>query len=124
MVDRKSLIQVKFRLRQDILRKLERDAKRGDRSTNDEVGRRLEESYRFEEERQRLIAECERLTERCERMAEERQMFISAMINDLGSHPNPKASKAAFEVMEESTERDFQDDNPMEEILSTQGKKS
>jgi hypothetical protein len=44
MAHRKSLIQVKFRLRQDILRSLEREAKRHDRSTNDEIARRLERS--------------------------------------------------------------------------------
>jgi hypothetical protein len=44
MVYRKSLVQVRFRLRQDILRNLEREAKRHDRSTNDEIARRLEQS--------------------------------------------------------------------------------
>jgi hypothetical protein len=44
MVYRKSLVQVRFRLRQDILRNLEREAKRHDRSTNDEIARRLERS--------------------------------------------------------------------------------
>ena len=49
MAHRKSLIQVKFRLRQDILRKLEREAKRHDRSTNDEIARRLEENVQHVE---------------------------------------------------------------------------
>jgi hypothetical protein len=46
MAYRKSLIQVKFRFREDLLRRLEREAKRGDRSTNDEIARRLEQSLR------------------------------------------------------------------------------
>jgi hypothetical protein len=45
MPDRKTVVQVKFRLRQDVLRKLEREAQRNDRSVNDEIGRRLEQSF-------------------------------------------------------------------------------
>jgi len=42
--DRKSVVQVKFRLRKDVLKQLERAAKKADRSVNDEIGRRLAES--------------------------------------------------------------------------------
>jgi hypothetical protein len=49
MAHRKSLVQVKFRIRQDVLRKLEREAKRQDRSVNDEIGRRLEQSIEKDE---------------------------------------------------------------------------
>jgi Arc-like DNA binding domain len=45
---RKSLVQVRFRLREDILRRLEREAKRHDRSTNDEIARRLEQSLEID----------------------------------------------------------------------------
>jgi len=41
MAHRKSLIQVKFRFRKDLLAKVEREAKRHDRSTNDEIARVL-----------------------------------------------------------------------------------
>jgi phage host-nuclease inhibitor protein Gam len=105
MAYRKSLVQVKFRLRQDILRKLEREAKRHDRSTNDEIARRLEESFRYGD------------------WQEERQRLVTAMMDDLGSHPDPASTKAALAMMEESAERDLQADS-MEEMFSTQGKKS
>jgi hypothetical protein len=49
MAHRKSLIQVKFRFRQDLLRRMEREAKRHDRSTNDEIARRLERSLEKDE---------------------------------------------------------------------------
>jgi hypothetical protein len=54
MADRKSVVQVKFRIRKEILRQLERAAKAGDRSVNDEIGRRLEESIRQEEQQELL----------------------------------------------------------------------
>ena len=43
--DRKSIVQVKFRLRKDILRQLERSAKAFDRSVNAEIAHRLEQSF-------------------------------------------------------------------------------
>jgi Arc-like DNA binding domain len=46
---RKSLVQVRFRLRKEALRKLESAAKRHDRSTNDELAQRLEESFQQKE---------------------------------------------------------------------------
>src|ERR1700730_18459543 len=45
---RKSLVQVRFRLREDILRRLEREAKRHDPSTTDEIARRLEQSLEID----------------------------------------------------------------------------
>jgi hypothetical protein len=45
------------------------------------------------------------------------------MMDDLRSHPDPKATKAVIETIAESAERDFQDDM-MEELFSTKGKKS
>ena len=51
MADRKSVIQVKFRLRKDVLRRLEKSAQANDRSVNDEIGRRLEDSFRQEDQR-------------------------------------------------------------------------
>ena len=50
MAHRKSLIQVKFRFREDLLRRLEREAKRNDRSTNAEIAHRLEQSLQKEDE--------------------------------------------------------------------------
>jgi hypothetical protein len=44
MVHRKSLIQVKFRFRKDLFARIEREAKRHDRSTNDEIARLVEEA--------------------------------------------------------------------------------
>jgi hypothetical protein len=65
MAYRESLVQTRFRLRKDLLHKLEREAKRGDRAVNDEVARRLEASFGDEEEIQRLRKECERLILLC-----------------------------------------------------------
>ena len=90
MAHRKSLIQVKFHLRQDIFRKLERDAKRRDISTTDEIARRLEESFNYGDWR------------------EERERLVAAAFADLRSHPNPAATKAAIGKIEESSERDIQ----------------
>jgi hypothetical protein len=50
MAHRKSLIQVKFRFRENLLRRLEREAKRNDRSTNAEIAHRLEQSLQKEDE--------------------------------------------------------------------------
>jgi hypothetical protein len=47
--DRKSIVQVKFRLRKDILRQLERSAKACDRSVNAEIAHRLEQSFEQED---------------------------------------------------------------------------
>jgi TraY domain len=129
MAYRKSLIQTKFRLRQDLLRKLEREAKRHDRSTTNEVAQRLEDSFRYEkergqmaEERQRMAEERQRLAGERERMAEERQALFMAMLGDLRSHPDPAATKAALATMEESAERYVQAE-VMEEIFPTEGRK-
>jgi hypothetical protein len=87
---RKSLMQVKFRLRQDILRKLEREAKRHDRSTNDEIARRLEESFTYGDWR------------------EEREQLLLAIRTDLATHPNPSATRGAFTKLENSAEEELQ----------------
>jgi hypothetical protein len=42
--DRKTVVQVKFRLRKDVLKQLEKAAKAKDRSVNAEIADRLEES--------------------------------------------------------------------------------
>jgi hypothetical protein len=108
MADRNSLTQVKFRLRNDVLRKLERDAKRDDRSVNDEIGRRLEASYRDEEEIRRLTRECERLVKQCDEMAAERQMIVTAMASSMRSHPHPVETLAALEALDDNVERRLQ----------------
>jgi hypothetical protein len=43
--DRKSVVQVKFRLRKDILKQVEKAAKAADRSVNEEIERRVEQSF-------------------------------------------------------------------------------
>jgi Arc-like DNA binding domain len=139
MAYRKSLIQVKFRLRQDILRKLEREAKRHDRSTNDEIGRRLEESFSYL--REDILRKLEREAKRHDRSTkdeierrleesfsygdwrEEREQLLLALRTDLASHPNPAATKTAFAKMVDSAERDIQKEF-MEEEFPTKGRKS
>jgi TraY domain len=103
MVHRKSLIQVKFRLRQETLRKLEREAKRNDRSTNDEITLRLEESFRYGDWR------------------EQRERLVTAMMSDLRTNPDPAATKAVIAEIDESAEREFQAEI-MEELFP--GKKA
>ena len=98
MAQRKSLIQVKFRFRKDLLARVEREAKRHDRSTNDEIARLVEEGLE------------------CGDWREDRERLIAAMITDLRSHPNPAATKAAFDKMEEAAERDHQK-RMMEELF-------
>jgi Arc-like DNA binding domain len=109
MVHRKSLIQVKFRIRQDVLRKLEREAKRHDRSTNDEIGRRLEESLSYGD------------------WQEQRERLFLAMMKDLETHDNPAATKAAVAKMTGSAERYIQDQTqdifPAEEMSRQHRKK-
>jgi hypothetical protein len=102
MVYRKSLVQVKFRLRQDILRKLEREAKRHDRSTNDEIARRLERSFDYDDWR------------------EERLILITA----LKSHPalTPQET-AAVERHETADEKDFQEHDLPDIMIPTTGSK-
>jgi hypothetical protein len=91
MSHRKSLIQVQFHLRQGIFRKLERDAKRRDISTTDEIARRLEQSFNYGDWR------------------EERERLVAAAFADLRSHPNPAGTKAAISKIE-SSERDIQNE--------------
>jgi hypothetical protein len=59
MAHRKSLIQVKFRFREDLLRRLEREAKRNDRSTNAEIAHRLEQSIQGEDQKKLLASTVE-----------------------------------------------------------------
>jgi hypothetical protein len=132
MAHRKPPVQRRFRLQKELLGRLERDAKRHDHSLNDEVGRRLEDSFRYEaehqamaEERQRLTKERERiveerkkLVEERENFAEERQQLLTAMMFDIRSHPNPKATRTVLGVIEEGAERDFQNNPDFKEILS------
>jgi hypothetical protein len=71
---RKSLVQVRFRLRKEALRKLEQAAKRHDRSANDELTERLEESFRQDER-----AELERVALK-ELASESEQQGFSTLI--------------------------------------------
>jgi hypothetical protein len=83
------LIQARFRLRQDTLDKLEREAKRNVRSTNDEIGSRLQESFNYGDWWKELMA------------------LISALITDVASHDNPVATKAAYANMVKAADRDI-----------------
>jgi hypothetical protein len=115
MAYRKSLVQMRFRLRKELIGRLEREAKRNDRSLNDEVEQRLEESFHFKKERQRLAEEREEL-------AEQRERLFAALMYDVRSHPDPKATRAALEPIEESKEQymhEFVDD-----LFPPKGKKS
>ena len=56
MADRKTVVQVKHRLRRDLLQRIVRSAKTTDRSVNEEIEWRLEQSFR-REERAELILE-------------------------------------------------------------------
>jgi hypothetical protein len=56
MADRKTVVQVKHRLRRDLLQRIVRSARATDRSVNEEIECRLEQSFR-REERAELIAE-------------------------------------------------------------------
>jgi hypothetical protein len=84
-------IQVKFRLRPDILRKLERDAKRQKRSVNDEIGRRLE---RYDD-----------LLERYEELREQRLILMTYLRSQLEQTPE---GRAVLERLEKAEENDFQ----------------
>jgi hypothetical protein len=138
MTSENPLIQVKFRIRQNVLRKLESEAERQDRSVNDEIGHRLEESFEYRRKIQRLTKEVQGLTDKLaaerERLAEERlQLMLSmgrdlathpdpahslaAIRKDLQSHPDPKETKAAVGAMEESAERYIQEEIFKDEFL-------
>jgi hypothetical protein len=95
----KRLIQARYRLRQDILRKLEREGKKHGRSMNDEIGSRLEESFNYGDWRT------------------QQEKLFTAMVIDLNTHPNPEATKAAFAEIDISSERDIQA-NIMEYVFS------
>ncbi len=87
--DRKSIIQVKFRLRRDVLRKLERAAKANDRSTNDEIGRRLEDSFEYGNWR------------------EQRERLLLAITGALEQHPEAAATaKSAMDELQDDADRD------------------
>jgi hypothetical protein len=85
MAYRKSLVQVKSRLRQDILRKLERAAKRNDRSLNDELARRVADSFDYDDWR------------------EERLILITALRHQLEQTPE---GRAALERLTEADQKD------------------
>jgi Arc-like DNA binding domain len=84
-------VQVRFRLRQDIVAKLENEAMERGRSTHDEIGIRLEESID------------------CPNPWEQLMPLISALIDDAASLRNPKTTIAAYTEMDWEAERDFQE---------------
>jgi hypothetical protein len=52
MVSRKTIVQVKFRLRQELFKRLTLAAKDCDRSINDEIARRVEASFELDNTRE------------------------------------------------------------------------
>jgi hypothetical protein len=67
MPRRKSLVKVSFRLEKDTLGRLERAAKQRDRSLNDEITHRLEDSVAFDvwrEKREKILEKMRRKLER------------------------------------------------------------
>jgi hypothetical protein len=130
MTYRKSLVDRKLRIRKTLIQRLDRAAKLEDRSTNDEIARRLDDSFGFEEERRRMAEERERMAEEHrmmagerqamaterrvmaderERMAEERMRLIMGSLHDLRTHPNPAATRAALEPMRDSADQYMHD---------------
>ena len=96
MAYRPTLAQVRYRLKKELVRKLEAAAKRNKQSVNEEVAARLLDSFEHNYAEWRKEKEM---------MIEEREALITAMMTDLRSHPNPTATKAALGKMEESAER-------------------
>jgi hypothetical protein len=99
----KDLVQLTLRLKEDLRRDIERAAKREARSLNEEIVRRIEESFSYGDWR------------------EERERLVAAMITDLKFHPNPVNTKSAIAQMEEGAERDFQK-NIIPELFPTKEK--
>jgi hypothetical protein len=128
MAYRKTFIQVKFRIREGVLRGIERDAKRHDRSVNDEIGRCLEDSRRVGKERQKMAKEREQMAREREVMARDRErMFevlqglVTAMMDDLRPHHDRKATQGALDTMAEDVERYLQNTPEMKDLFSTTG---
>ncbi len=84
---RKSLVQARYRFRKDLLRRLEREAKRNDRSMNDEMAVRLERSFEYDDWRG------------------ERLFLITAFRKQFGQTPE---GRALLEKLEEAEEAEFQ----------------
>jgi hypothetical protein len=84
-------VQVRFRLRGEILTKLEHQAKDHHRSTHDEIGIRLQTSFETPDPWEQL------------------KPLISALIDDAASHGSPKATIAAYAKMDWEAERDLQE---------------
>jgi len=112
---RKSLVQVRFRLRQDLLRRLEGAAKRNDRSTNDEVERRLEDSFAIDTwreetknwraERLNLLTALEFFVKNNPQAAEMREGWKSRRV-DMSKMVN------FLEHFKEADETDYQEEDP------------
>jgi hypothetical protein len=88
---RSQSVQVRFRLREEILTKLEHQAKDHRRSTHDEIGIRLQASFSSHDPWEQL------------------RPLISALIDDAASHDNPAATIAAYTEMDWEAERDSQE---------------
>jgi hypothetical protein len=85
MADRKLVVQARYRFRKDLLRKLERAAKVNKRSVNDEMARRLDHSFDYEDWR------------------EDRLLLITALRPQLAQTPE---GKAILERLEDADQKD------------------
>jgi hypothetical protein len=112
MAYRKSLVQKRFRLRKELLGRLEREAKRNDRSLNDEVEHILEGNFIKNDAWQDML-----------QGFEERNRQMMAMMDDLRSRLDPKAIRAALEPIKESAEQHPQNE-VMKDSPPTKGGKS
>jgi hypothetical protein len=130
---RKTYILTKHRITQDVLRKLQHAAIRDDRSVSEEIGRRLEDSFRIEKERQQMAKEREQIAKEREQIAREReelakgrertlevlQGLVTAMGSDLQSDPvERKATRAALGEIEEYVERGLQNEPDIKALFS------
>jgi Arc-like DNA binding domain len=95
MVSRKSIVQVKFRMRQELFKRLTLAAKNSDRSINDEIARRVEASFELDNTR------------------ETNERLMVAIEAGLRRHPAAAASvKEMTDELEATNEKAAQQDFP------------
>jgi hypothetical protein len=110
---RKTYILTKHRITQAVLRKIQRAADHADRSVSEEVGRRLEESFRIEAERKAMVAERDRIAKEREAMVRNYEEIVEGMLvlnaamaaDRLRAQPG---TEAAIELLRAQAERYLQ----------------
>jgi hypothetical protein len=102
MAGQETLIQVKFRIKPGVLRKLEREAKRHKQSVNDEIGRRLEDS---------LVYGRDKWREDFDKWREERLKLLTILETHSKLTPEEKEIVASSKDADEkdAQDTDFQD---------------